>query len=86
MTRPIEHLDVPLATVKRQVVEIVARQRASQVLAEAAARTPSPSRKAAYQLDAWLIRHPDALVSVEADYPGWAAALAARNQRPLETS
>jgi hypothetical protein len=65
MTRPISDLDVPLPTVQ----QIVTRQRNCQTLADAAAHTHSPSDRIAYQLDAWLVTHPDAPVSTEADYP-----------------
>lgn len=52
----------------------------------AAARTASPSDHLAYDLDAWLIQHPEAPVSTDQDYPAWAAALAAQPtyHRPLE--
>lgn len=52
--RPIADLDVPLPVLTLQV---------------AAARTHSPSDRIAYAIDEWLITHPDAPVSTEADYP-----------------
>ncbi|MGQ4343501.1 hypothetical protein [Streptomyces sp. SAS_275] len=67
MTRPIADLDVPLETVER----LVARQRACQLLADAAKHTHSPSDRIAYALDEWLITHPDAPISTLADYPTW---------------
>jgi hypothetical protein len=53
------------------VKAIVARQRACQVLADAAEHTLSPSDRIAYALDGWLVRHPEAPVSTNADYPTW---------------
>lgn len=52
-------------------------------------RTQDPSEQAAFALDAWLVTHPKAPVSVDADYPGWAehiAALQATNHRTEEAS
>jgi hypothetical protein len=84
MTRPIRDLDVPLTTVQ----QIVARQRACQTLADAAAHTHSPSDRIAYAHDAWLLSHPDGACSTNDDYPAWATALAAQPTyyRPLEAS
>lgn len=58
---PMAAVDVPLPVLTLQV---------------AASHTASPSDRLAYCLDEWLITH-DAPVSVDADYPAWAAALAA---------
>jgi hypothetical protein len=82
--RPIRDLDVPLTTVQ----QIVARQRACQTLADAAAHTHSPSDRIAYALDTWLLSHPDGACSTNDDYPAWAATLAAQPTyyRPLEAS
>ncbi|MFE4818538.1 hypothetical protein ACFRFU_19325 [Streptomyces sp. NPDC056704] len=63
--RDISALDVPLETVQA----LVARQRNCQTLADAAAHSHSPSDRIAYQLDAWLIGHPEAPISTDADYP-----------------
>jgi hypothetical protein len=41
-------------------------------------RTQDPREKAVYALDAWLVTHPTAPVSTNADYPQWAAELAAQ--------
>jgi hypothetical protein len=75
---PITRADVPLSTLREQVAAIVAGQRNARLLAEAAEHTHSPSDRLAYQLDAWLVRHPDAPVAQLADYPAWAAEMAAR--------
>ncbi|MEU0818865.1 hypothetical protein [Streptomyces mirabilis] len=82
--RPIRDLDVPLETVQA----LVARQNACQTLADAAAHTHSPSDRIAYAHDAWLLGHPDGACSSDADYPVWAADLAAKPTyyRPLEAS
>jgi hypothetical protein len=61
MTLPIAHVDVPLPVLTLQV---------------ASAHTASPSDRLAYALDEWLLGHPEAPVSVDADYAEWAAALA----------
>jgi hypothetical protein len=61
MTLPIAHVDVPLPVLTLQL---------------AAAHTKSPSDRLAYALDEWLIGHPEARVSTDADYAEWAAALA----------
>jgi hypothetical protein len=74
----IEQADVPLSTLREQVAAIVAGQRNARLLAEAASRTHSPSDRLAYQMDAWLVRHHDAPVAQLADYPAWAAEMAAR--------
>ncbi|WP_306317311.1 MULTISPECIES: hypothetical protein [unclassified Streptomyces] len=60
MTAGIAALDVPLARVET-----------AAILLEAAARTNSPSDRIAYRLDGWLVTHPDAPISTEADYPNW---------------
>ncbi|MER5694867.1 hypothetical protein ACWDBO_31155 [Streptomyces mirabilis] len=80
--RPIRDLDVPLETVQA----LVARQNACQTLADAAAHTHSPSDRIAYAHDAWLLGHPDGACATDADYPAWAANLAAQPtyHRPLE--
>ncbi|MFF7184652.1 hypothetical protein ACFZAR_05335 [Streptomyces sp. NPDC008222] len=73
---------------------LVARQRETaavdaenvQTLAAARARTHSPSDQLAYALDAWLVEHHEAPLSTNADYPAWAAALAATNHTPEETA
>jgi hypothetical protein len=72
-SRPIAALHVPLPVLTLRL---------------AAARTHSPSDHLAYDLDAWLIQHPEAPVATDADYPAWAAALAAlpTYHRPLEAS
>jgi hypothetical protein len=63
MTLPISAVDVPLPVLTLQL---------------AADRTNSLSDHLAYDLDAWLIQHPEAPVSVDQDYPQRAAALAAQ--------
>lgn len=62
--------DVPASRLEADLKALVARQRACQVLAEAAARTESPSDRLAYVHDAWLLTHPEAC-STSADYPNW---------------
>ena len=57
---------------------IVAGQRNAQILDAAAKRTASPSDHLAYDLDAWLVCHPEAPLSKDADYPGFAEYIAAR--------
>jgi hypothetical protein len=69
--RPVSELGVPLSRLAADVNAIVARQRACQVLAEAAEHSSSPSDRIAYALDGWLVRHPEAPLSSDADYPGW---------------
>lgn len=69
--RPIVDLDVPLSQVQASIRALVARQRACQTLADAAAHSQSPSDRLAYAMDAWLVTHPDAPLSTDADYPGW---------------
>lgn len=64
--RPIAALDVPAVQVA-----------AETVLIEAAAHTHSPSDRLAYALDRFLVTHPEAPVSTDADYPDWGTALAA---------
>ncbi|MFD4547199.1 hypothetical protein [Streptomyces sp. NPDC058466] len=76
--RPISDLDVPLPTLRERMAAIVAGQRSAQILAEAAKHTASPSDHLAYDLDAWLVRHPEAPLSTDADYPGFAEYVAAR--------
>lgn len=63
---PIERLDVPAEQVA-----------AEAILRSALAVTHSPSDALAYRLDLWLVTHPDAPVSTEADYPGWIPGRAA---------
>jgi hypothetical protein len=73
MIRPIAHVDVPLPVLTLQL---------------AASHTKSESDRLAYALDEWLLGHPEAPVSVDADYAEWAAALATlpTYHRPLEAS
>jgi hypothetical protein len=78
VTRPIPDLDVPLPLLRKEVVDLVARQRNCQTLADAAAHTHSPSDRIAYQLDAWLVSHPDGACATDDDYPGFAEYVAAR--------
>ncbi|KAB1979268.1 hypothetical protein [Streptomyces triticiradicis] len=80
MTRPISDLDVPLT----ELQQLLARQRNCQTLADAAAHSHSPSDRIAYALDAWLITHSDAPVATVADYPVWAAEMAARENANRE--
>ncbi|MEU8829427.1 hypothetical protein [Streptomyces sp900116325] len=61
--RTIAALDVPLSDVEQQL--------ACAPLLAALATTHSPSDALAYRLDLFLVTHPDAPVSTEADYPGW---------------
>lgn len=75
---PITRAHVPLSRLQQQVAAIVTGQRNARLLAEAAEHTHSPSDRLAYQLDAWLVRHPDAPVAQISDYPAWAAEMAAR--------
>lgn len=78
---PITAADVPLSTLRERMAAdvraTVARQRA-QTLTDAAQLSHSPSDRIAYALDAWLITHPDAPLAQVADYPAWAAEMAAR--------
>ena len=67
----IAALDVPLPVVEQQAESCA-------VLAAALEATHSPSDALAYQLDLYLVTHPDTPVSTDADYPSWAAALADR--------
>ncbi|MFJ9012272.1 hypothetical protein [Streptomyces canus] len=71
MTVDFSRMDTPLPVLTLQL---------------AAIRTTSVSAKCAFALDAWLITHPEAPVATDADYPAWAAALAAKStyRRPLE--
>ncbi|MFJ5785397.1 hypothetical protein [Streptomyces hydrogenans] len=62
---PIERLDMPATQVA-----------AEATLLAALAATHSPSDQLAYRLDLWLISHPEAPVSCDADYPGWAPGAA----------
>lgn len=75
---PITAPDAPLTKLQQQMAAIVAGQRNSQILADAAKHTASPSDHLAYDLDAWLVRHPEAPLSTDADYAGWAEYIAAR--------
>ncbi|MFD9463529.1 hypothetical protein [Streptomyces sp. NPDC060027] len=84
----IEQADVQLSTLRERMAadvrETVARQQACQLLAEAAAHTASPSDRIAYALDAWLVTHPNAPLATAADYPAWAAEMAARENANRE--
>ena len=60
MTADIAALDVPLSRVEP-----------AAILLEAAARTLSPSDRIGDSYAAWLVTHPDAPISTDADYPGW---------------
>lgn len=80
MTRPISDLDVPLAVVEAQIAAVA-------TLVDAAAHSHSPSDRLAYAMDQWLVTHPDAAVSTDKDFPGWAERIASLNHRtPLEAS
>ncbi|MFP3986952.1 hypothetical protein U9R90_05495 [Streptomyces sp. E11-3] len=82
--RRIADVDVPLTRLEADARALTVR-RCCQVLAEAAASTESPSDRIAYALDECLLRHPEAPISTDDTYPGWAehiAALAAKNQQP----
>ncbi|WP_405461508.1 hypothetical protein OG786_29045 [Streptomyces sp. NBC_00101] len=59
----IARLDTPASTLRQQV--------AAQTLADARKTTHSPSDAIAYDLGQYLVTHPDAPVSTDADYPGW---------------
>jgi hypothetical protein len=61
--RTIAALDVPLADVEQQL--------ACAPLLAALAATHSPSDALAYRLDLFLVTHPNAPVSTDADYPNW---------------
>lgn len=80
MTRPISALDVPLSEVQAEAERLWAerdRRVAALNFRHAAERTNSPSDRLAFYLDARLVRD-QAPVSVDADYPEWAAELATR--------
>jgi hypothetical protein len=64
MTVDLSRMDTPLSVLTLQL---------------AAIRTTSVSAKCAFALDAWLITHPEVPVATDADYPAWAAALAAKS-------
>ena len=64
MAAPIERLDVPLPVVESQAESCA-------VLTAALKATHSRSDALAYRLDLYLVTHPDAPVSTEADYPDW---------------
>ena len=83
MTAPIRHLEVPQV----QLAAAVRQLAALRTLLAARDHAASPSDQIAYSLDADLITG-DVAVSVDADYPEWAAALAElpTYQRPLEAS
>lgn len=72
MAAPIERLDVPAEQV---ALEAVLRE---QVARHAEARDWDEDELVAHCEAIRLVTHPDAPVSTEADYPTWAAALAAR--------
>ncbi|GAA3113501.1 hypothetical protein [Streptomyces echinatus] len=77
MTVDLSRLDVPLPVVE-----------ADACFLAAAARATDPKDQLVYQLDAWLVRHPEACAT-DADYPGWAEYIAAReadNRRAREAS
>lgn len=84
----ISRADRPAAELAADMQALVARQNACQTLADAAAHTHSPSDRIAYAHDAWLLGHPDGACATDADYPAWAANLAAQPTyyRPLEAS
>jgi hypothetical protein len=68
---PIATPDAPLNRLAADVRAIVARQRATQILHDAAEVTHSESDWIAYALDEWFVGHPDVQLSTDADYPGW---------------
>jgi hypothetical protein len=68
---PLAAVDTPLPVVEAQLAAVA-------TLDAACVRTKSPSDQLAYRLDGYLLTHPDAPVSVDRDYPAWAAALAAQ--------
>ena len=73
MTAPLHDiaaLDVPLSDLEAEL--------AAHSFWKAQRRTEDPSEKAAYALDAWLVTHPDAPVSRDSDFPGFAEWVAAR--------
>ncbi|MDH6448267.1 hypothetical protein M2155_000675 [Streptomyces sp. SAI-119] len=70
-SRLLAALDTPLPVVVAQLTAVA-------TLDAACVRTKSPSDQLAYRLDGYLVTHPDAPVSVDRDYPQWAAALAAQ--------
>ncbi|MEU3826513.1 hypothetical protein AB0F36_14510 [Streptomyces sp. NPDC029080] len=75
MTVDLSRLDVPLPTVE-----------ADACFLAAAARTTDPKDQLVYRLDAKLL-HPTEPLSVDADYPGfaeWVAAREADNRRARE--
>jgi hypothetical protein len=79
--RPIAALDVPLPELEAYL--------AAFSFWTAARRTKDPSEQVAFALDAWLVTHPQAPVSTDADYDGWAehiAALQTANRRAKEAS
>jgi hypothetical protein len=78
---PLAAVDTPLPVVEAQLAAVA-------TLDAACVRTKSPSDQLAYRLDGYLVTHPDAPVSVDRDYPAWAAALAAQPtyHRPQEAS
>lgn len=72
MTRPIDAVDVPLPVVE-----------ADACFLAAAARATDPKDRMVYLLDAKLL-HPTAPLATDADYPGfaeWVAAREADNRR-----
>lgn len=91
MTRPIAALDVPLPVVEAEAARLWAerdRRVAALHFRQAAEHTNSPSDRLAFYLDARLIRD-QAPVSTDADYPGWAELIAARqadNNRAKEAA
>lgn len=80
MTRPISDLDVPLPVVEAQTAAVA-------TLVDASAHSHSPSDRLAWALDQWLVTHPDAPLSSDNTYPGWAERIASLNDRtPQEAS
>ena len=72
MTRRIDALDVPLAEVETEACFLAA-----------AAKATDPKDQLVYRLDAKLL-HPTAPLATDADYPGfaeWVAAREADNRR-----
>ena len=89
MTVDLSRLDVPLSEVQAEA-ERLWQERDRRVAAlhfrQAAQRTHSPSDRIAFLLDAHLIRN-QVPVSTDADYPGfaeWVAAREADNRRAKE--
>jgi hypothetical protein len=62
----------------RPIGRLFPRLRIRWVLRKARIATHSQSDRIAYAHDAWLIRHPEAPLSTNDDYPGFAEHIAAR--------